>query len=88
MKYCTQCGSGLAVSGTCAVCGLSRAPLPPPRRGWQSFVPPRGSLWPLLPLLFSFAVWAYHEYELTRSADAIRTSFNTIKANLQKPAAR
>jgi hypothetical protein len=45
-------------------------------------------LWPLLPLLFSFAVWAYHEYELTRSADAIRTSFNTIKANLQKPAAR
>jgi hypothetical protein len=88
MWYCIQCGSGLAVSGTCAACGFSRAPSPPPRQGWRSLVARKGGLWPLVPLLFSFALWAYHEYELNRSADAIRTSFDTIKANLQTPAAR
>jgi hypothetical protein len=37
-----------------------------------------------VPLLFALAVWGYHEYELNRSADALRTSFDTIKATVQK----
>lgn len=40
--------------------------------------------WPLVPLLFSLGVWAYHEYELNRSAGAIRTSFDTIRATVEK----
>jgi len=76
MKYCIQCGSGLTVSGTCVSCASSRATPSAPK-----------NLWPLLPLLFSLAIWGYHEYELNRSADAIRTSFDTIKATVDKSGA-
>ncbi len=82
MKYCFQCGSGLTVSGVCAACGISRVQPPSPAQGGARFS--LAKFWPLVPLLFSFSIWAYHEYELNRSADAIRSSFDTIKATVEK----
>jgi hypothetical protein len=83
MKYCLHCGSGLAASGTCAACGFSLASAPEPQQQHRPRVRLQ-DMWPLVPLLFSFSVWAYHEYELNRSADAIRSSFDTIKATVDK----
>lgn len=78
MRFCTQCGARMTRGQKCPQCGFS--PYAPARKG-----PPLGALSiALLPTLLGVLTWAYHEYELTRSADSMRASFETISAQVHK----